>query len=349
MARGRVAKIVLSEAEADELRLWAGGRKIERRLAQRAQVILAAAAGRSVAAAAAASRLSPQACSKWRLRFETQRLDGLRDRPRSGRPRTIAPATRLAVIGRATEPPPPGGRTRWTQRQLASDVGISPASVNRVLHASDLKPHKTDYWCGRSPDPEFAAKQAVILGLYLEPPSGALVLSVDEKSQIQALDRTQPELPLRSGRPRRLTATDKRHGTTCLLAALSTASGTIEARCLERATHQEFLAFLKHLYRSHPGCELHIILDNLSVHKHSTVLAWAERRRRLHLHFTPTYASWLNQIEIWFRILTKAVVKDGVWRSKAELVDQIMAYIADYNATQAHPFKWTYTGQPLAA
>ena len=166
--------------------------------------------------------------------------------------------------------------------------------------------------------------------------------------QIQALDRTQPELPLRAGRPRRLTATYKRHGTTCLLAALSIATGTVEARCLDRATHQEFLAFLKTLYRKHPHCELHIVLDNLSVHKHATVLAWAERRRRLHLHFTPTYASWLNQIEIWFRILTRAVVKDGVWRSKAELVAQIMAYIQAYNATQAHPFRWTYTGQPLA-
>jgi putative transposase len=227
------------------------GRKIERRLAQPAEVILAAAAGRSVAAASVASGLSPQACSRWRRRFAAQRLEGLRDRPRSGRPRTIAPTTRLAVIGRATETPP-GGRSRWTQRQLAGAIGISAASVNRVLNAADLKPHKTDYWCGRSPDPEFAAKQAAIVGLDLEPPSGALVLSVDEKSQIQALDRTQPELPLRVGRPRRLTATDKRHGTTCLLAALSIATGTVEARCLERATHQEFLAFLKHLYRRHP-------------------------------------------------------------------------------------------------
>jgi transposase len=322
--------------------------------------------------------LSPQACSKWRLRFAAAGLEGLRDRPRAGRPMTIAPATRLAVLERATETPP-DGRTRWTQRQLARVVGISPASVNRVLNAGDLKPHKTEYWCGRSPDPRGwlpgatsggrpgaprAAKQAAILGLYLDPPSGALVLSVDEKSQIQALDRTQPELPLRPGRPRRLTATYRRNGTTCLVAALSIATGTVEARCLDRATHQEFLAFLKHLYRRHPGRELHIILDNLSVHKHATVLAWAARRRRcrricwiarnargrrLQLHFTPTYASWLNQIEIWFRILTKAVVKDGVWPSKAQLVAQIMTFIKDYNATRAHPFRWTYTGQPLAA
>jgi putative transposase len=170
-----------------------------------------------------------------------------------------------------------------------------------------------------------------------------------EREEIQALDRTQPELPLRPGRPRRLTATYKRLGTTCPLAALSIATGTVAARCLDRATHQEFLAFLKHLYRSHPRRELHIILDNLSVHKHASVLAWAERRRRLHLHFTPTYASWLNQIEIGFRILTKAVIKDGIWRSKAQLVVQIMAYIDDYNATKAHPFQRTYAGLPLAA
>ena len=130
---------------------------------------------------------------------------------------------------------------------------------------------------------------------------------------------------------------------------MSIATGTVAARCLDRATHQEFLAFLKHLYRRHPRRELHIILDNLSVHKHASVLAWAERRRRLHLHFTPTYASWLNQIEIWFRILTKAVIKDGIWRSKAQLVAQIMAYIDDYNATKAHPFQWTYAGLPLTA
>jgi len=298
MGRGRV-RIVLSEDESRELRLWAAGQKIERRLAQRAEVVLAAAEGRSVAWASAVSGLSPQACSKWRRRFASGRLEALRDRPRAGRPPTIAPATRRAVIERATETPP-GGRTRWTQRQLARVVGISPASVNRVLNAGDLKPHKTDYWCGRSPDPEFAAKQAAIVGLYLDPPSGALVLSVDEKlpwlpgptsvvgperEEIQALDRTQPELPLRPGRPRRLTATYKRLGTTCLLAALSIATGTVAARCLDRATHQEFLAFLKHLYRRHPRRELHIILDNLSVHKHASVLAWAERRRRLHLHF----------------------------------------------------------------
>jgi putative transposase len=184
MARGRV-RIVLSAEESRELRLWAAGQKIERRLAQRAEVVLAAAAGRSVAGASAASGLSPQACSKWRQRFVAGRLEGLRDRPRAGRPPTIAPTTRRTVLERATETPP-GGRTRWTQRQLARGAGISPASVNRVLNAGDLKPHKTEYWCGRSPAPEFAAKQAAIVGLYLDPPSGALVLSVDEKSQIQA-------------------------------------------------------------------------------------------------------------------------------------------------------------------
>jgi transcriptional regulator with XRE-family HTH domain len=346
MGRGRV-RIVLSEDESRELRLWAAGQKIERRLAQRAEVVLAAAEGRSVAWASSGIGLSPQACSKWRRRFASGRLEALRDRPRAGRPRR----SRRRPAGRSSSAPPRPrlGAHRWTQRQLARVVGISPASVNRVLNAGDLKPHKTDYWCGRSPDPEFAAKQAAIVGLYLDPPSGALVLSVDEKSQIQALDRTQPELPLRPGRPRRLTATYKRLGTTCLLAALSIATGTVAARCLDRATHQEFLAFLKHLYRRHPRRELHIILDNLSVHKHASVLAWAERRRRLHLHFTPTYASWLNQIEIWFRILTKAVIKDGIWRSKAQLVAQIMAYIDDYNATKAHPFQWTYAGLPLAA
>lgn len=175
------------------------------------------------------------------------------------------------------------------------------------------------------------------------------MLSVDENSPIPALDRTQPELPLRPGRPRRLTATYQRRGTPCLLAALSLATGTLAARCPDRATHQEFLAFLQHLYRRHRRRELPIILDHLSVHKHASVLAWAERRRRRHLHFTPTDASWLNQLEIWFRIVAQALIKDGVWRSKAQLVAQLLADISAYDATKAHPFPGTYPGFPLAA
>ena len=218
--------------------------------------------------------------------------------------------------------------------------------MHRILAAGELRPHKVEYWCGRSPDPEFEAKQAAILGLYLDPPQNALVLSVDEKSQIQALDRTQPQLPMRSGEPRRLTATYKRNGTTCLLAALSVHDGEVTARCRDKNDHVTFLAFLKALYRKYPRRQLYVICDNLSVHKHKDVTAWAAKRRRLTIVHTPTYASWLNQVEIFFNIFTREVMRGGVWASKKELVDQIMYYIKSYNQ-DAVPFSWNYTGKPL--
>jgi len=272
----------------------------------------------------------------------------LTDLPRSGRPQTISPQTRLDVVALATSKPT-DGTTKWSTRRLARQIGIGPTAVHQILSEGKLKPHKTEYWCGRSPDPEFEAKQAAILGLYLDPPTNALVLCVDEKSQIQALDRTQPELPMRPSTPRRLTATYKRHGTTCLLAALTVHTGEVSGRCVDKNDHVAFLGFLKHLYRKYPGKQLHVILDNLSVHKHQKVQEWVSARRRLTLHFTPTYASWLNQVEIWFHILSKDVVRDGVWRSKRDLVRQIMSYIENYTKQRARPFRWTYTGKPLVA
>jgi len=330
------------------LRTWAAARKGERRLWQRAQVVLRSAAGEGVSAIGTATGLSPQAVSRWRRRYLEAGLPGLLDEPRAGRPPQITPEARLAVIALATSMPPDGA-SRWSVRRLAMQAGIAPSSVHRILREGQLRPHRTTYWCGRSPDPEFEAKQAAILGLYLDPPTGALVVCVDEKSQIQALDRTQPELPMRAGDERRLTATYKRHGTTCLLAALAVHSGEVTGRCVTRNDHETFLRFLKALYRAHPHTELHVILDNLSVHKHEDVLAWAAKRRRLQLHFTPTYASWLNQVEIWFGIFARDVLKDGVWHSKAELIAQIMTYIRGYSAQRAKPFRWTYTGKPLAA
>jgi len=252
--KGQRARIEVTPEDAATLRMWAGSRRGERRLAERAQVILLSAAGASVAE-------------------------------------------------------------------------IS----------------------GRSPDPEFEAKQAAILGLYLDPPINALVVCVDEKSQIQALDRTQPELPMQAGSPRRLTATYKPHGTTCLLAALAVHSGDVSGRCVDANDDTSFLRFLKALYRANPRRELHVSLDNLSVHKHHEVFAWVARRRRLTLHFTPTYASWLNQVEIWFGIFGRDVLEDAVWHSKAELVSHIMKYIRSYSSERATPFAWTYTGKPLAA
>lgn len=312
MARGPQIVIELTPEEEQTLRMWAGARSGERRMAERAQVILSSAEGLPIREVSRRSGLSAQNCSKWRKRFLHERLDGLKDLPRSGRPQTISPQTRLDVVALATSKPP-DGTTKWSTRRLARQIGIGPTAVHQILSEGKLKPHKTEYWCGRSPDPEFEAKQAAILGLYLDPPTNALVLCVDEKSQIQALDRTQPELPMRPSTPRRLTATYKRHGTTCLLAALTVHTGEVSGRCVDKNDHVAFLGFLKHLYRKYPGKHLHVILDNLSVHKHQKVQEWVSARRRLTLHFTPTYASWLNQVEIWFHILSKDVVRDGVW------------------------------------
>lgn len=338
-------RIELSAEEEQTLRMWTRAGTTEQRLARRAQVILGCAEGLPIREVGESCGLSQISVFKWKRRFLERRLDGLADKQRPGRPASISAAQRLAVVELATSTPL-RGKTSWSVRDLAQASGLSATTVHRILAEGKLKPHKVEYWCGRSPDPEFAAKQAAILGLYLDPPENALVLSVDEKSQMQALDRTQPQLPLRSGSPRRLTATYKRHGTTCLLAALSVHDGEVTARCRDRNDHTTFLAFLKALYRKYPRKQLFVICDNLSVHKHKDVKEWAAKRRRLTILFTPTYASWLNQVEIFFNIFTREVMRGGVWASKKELIEQIMYYIKCYNE-DAVPFSWNYTGKPL--
>jgi transposase len=341
-------RLELTEEEASTLRLWAASGTTEQRMAVRARVILAAAEGLPLQEISKRTGLSVNACLKWRKRFAAERFEGLDDKLGRGRHQSITQEQRLEVMALACTTPVDGS-TRWSMRKLADAAGYSVSTIHKILNAGDLKPHKVKHWCGKSPDPEFASKQAAIIGLYMQPPVNALVLCVDEKSQIQALDRTQPLLPMRPGNPKRLTATYKRNGTTCLLAALAVHEGTIEGRCVDSTNHGNFLNFLKHLYRSNPGKELHIIADNLSAHKHKDVLAWVAKRRRMSLYFTPTYASWLNQIEIWFNIFTKDVLKGGVWRSRQALVSQIMTYIRRYNDNRAHPFRWTYEGKPLSA
>lgn len=346
MGRGPKVRIKLTTEEKQTLTMWSKAGTTQQRLAQRARVILASAQGLDLREVVRQSGLSRQNCSKWRARFEAERLPGLQDRARSGRSMTISPELRLKVTALACTKPRDGSNA-WTLRKLERALGVSNASIYRILNEGRLKPHKMEYWCGKSPDPEFETKQAAILGLYLDPPDNALVLSVDEKTSIQALDRTQPMLPLEPDRPRRQTATYTRHGTTCLLASLAVHSGEVAGRCVDRNTHQEFLGFLKFLYRKYPGKHLHIIMDNLTTHKHREVTAWAAKRRRLTIYFTPTYASWLNQVEIWFNIFSRDVIRGGIWHSKKELVNQIMLYIKKYTEERAHPFKWTYTGKPL--
>jgi transposase len=347
MARKSVKFELTAEQEAT-LKMWVGSHRTQQRYSRRALVILLSAVGLTLEEISVRSGLNRTNCLKWRKRFASEGLDGLKDKPRRGRPARITPWQRAQVVRLACERPSTGANA-WSRRELARVTGLGSTTVHRILEGASLKPHKVHHWCGKSPDPEFEPKQTAIIGLYLNPPENALIFSVDEKSQIQALDRTQPELPLRPGNPKRHTATYTRHGTTCLLAALAVHEGTVEARCVDGNNRYVFLDFLKRLYRAHPHKHLHVIVDNLPLHKHQDVLEWVARRRRLTLHFTPTYASWLNQIEIWFHIFSQDVVKGGVWRSKKELVDQIMLYIKRYNRDRAHPFTWTYTGKVLVA
>jgi len=347
MARKSIKFELTAEQEAT-LKMWGGCHRTQQRYSRRAQVILLSADGLTLEEISAHSGLNRTNCLKWRKRFAAEGLEGLKDKARKGRPPTITPWERAQVVRLACERPFTGANA-WSRRELARVTGLGSTTVHRILEGASLKPHKVHHWCGKSPDPEFEPKQTAIIGLYLNPPDNALVLSVDEKSHIQALDRTQPELPLRPGNPKRHTATYTRHGTTCLLAALAVHEGTVQARCVDSNNRHVFLAFLKSLYRAHPHKHLHVIIDNLPLHKHPDVMEWVSRRRRLTLHFTPTYASWLNQIEIWFHIFSQDVVKGGVWPSKQELVNQIMFYIKRYNRDRAHPFTWTYTRKVLVA
>lgn len=339
-------KLTLSEIEEIELQSIARSTKAEKRMVERAKIILNWAEGKTFAQTREALGVSEVIINKWRSRFKKFSLEGLQDAPRSGKPVTYSAVEKARVIQLATEKPGKG-YTRWSQRRIADKVGMSQSTIHGLLKAADLRPHKIEYWCGKSTDPEFESKLINIIGLYMNPPANALVLSVDEKTQIQALDRTQPILPLRVGTPKRMTATYKRNGTVALMAALAVHKGEITAKSAERNNSETFLIFLKGLYKKYPRKNLHIILDNLALHKHKSILEWVDSKKRVTLHFTPTYSSWLNQIEIWFNMLTKDVLKGGVWKSKKQLVDQLMLYVKNYNIERAKPFEWTYTGKPL--
>lgn len=331
----------ISEQVYNQLISYARSHKVERRLNLRAQIILDWKNGLTYKTSSEKNGVTENLIGKWRKRFASGGLDGLADAPRSGRPAQFTEADRSKVIHLACQRTE-SGTQRYSQHQIADMCGMSQSWVSEILRGADLKPHKTEYWCGKSPDPEFETKMIDIIGLYLNPPENALVLSVDEKTQIQALDRTQPELPLRKGNPRRLTNTYKRNGTVNLMAALAVQTGEITARQVDRNNSENFLKFLKHLDRKYRNVQIHIIMDNLSTHKNKQVTQWLANKRKFHVHFTPTYSSWLNQIEIWFSIMSRKILKDGVWHSQRELVDQLMSYIKDYNQNNAKPFNWTY-------
>jgi transposase len=331
----------LSSLELTELHTIVRSTKVESRIKDRAFIILDWHDGKSYDETQMLRKISRRVVAKWRSRFLQYRLDGLADAARSGKPVLITEAQKNKVIHLACSKPGKG-YSNWSQQRIGLQIGISQSKVNRILQQHDLKPHKVEYWCGKSTDPEFESKMLNIVGLYMNPPENAIVLCIDEKTQIQALDRTQPELPLRHGTPKRLTATYKRNGVVNLLASLAVHRGEIVAETIDSNNAANFLKFLKKLKKIYAGKKLHIIADNLSVHKHESVKQWVAKNKLVELHHTPTYSSWLNQVEIWFNILSKDVLKGAVWHSKQQLIDQLMVYIKTYNRERAKHFKWTY-------
>jgi transposase len=310
---------------------------------QRVRSVLLAAEGTGPLAIAAQIRASRESVMRWLARFRAAGIAGLAERPKSGRPRRYGAKLRAKIAAVACRPPQ--GHPRWTVRGLAAHLGVPKSLVHEVLQREHLQPHRVRYYM-HSPDPRFEEKLEDIVGLYLNPPENAVVLCVDEKAGIQALDRTQPLLPLRPGHVTRLSVEYKRNGVVSLFAALQVHKGMVHGMVADHHTHVEFLGFLKQLNRAYQGRALHLVVDNLSTHTHANVVAWLAKHPNIHLHFTPTHASWLNQVELWLSILTRRYLKHGVFPSKKHLVTTIMQAIVESNVNP-RPFAWTYTGDPL--
>lgn len=336
-------KVSLTVNEKEELSRWSRSQTMDYRYVLRAKIILMCSEEFKYDEIENRLQVTRPVISKWKSRFIEQGIAGLNDAPRPGKPAKYGETDKARVIHLACSKPE-DGYSNHSQRRIAQKLGMSQTKVQNILKEHKLKPHKVDYWCGKSTDPEFEKKMLDIVGLYLNPPENAVVFSIDEKTQIQALDRAQPELPLREGNPKRLTSTYKRNGTVALIAALAVHQGNIIADPIERNNSVNFLKFLKKLNKMNPGKHLHLIVDNLSVHKNKEVKKWLQNKKHITMHFTPTYSSWLNQIEIWFNILSKDVLKNAVWHSKEQLVNQLVKYVETYNSTRAKPFVWTYEG-----
>lgn len=337
--------VVLTIEEQEALERWSRRRKTAQALAQRARMVLACAEGQTNGAVADEVGVTRQTVGRWRRRFVAKRLDGLLDEPRPGAPRTITDAHVEHVITLTLESTPKDA-THWSTRSMARRAGLSQTAVSRIWRAFALKPHRVETF-KLSHDPLFIEKVRDIVGLYLNPPDKALVLCVDEKTQIQALDRTQPVLPMRPGQAERRTHDYTRHGTTTLFAALDTASGKIVGEFHQRHRAAEFRKFLNTIDTGvPPQLGVHIILDNYGTHKTPAIRRWLVRHPRFHVHYTPTGTSWINQVERWFAALTDKQIKRGVHRSVRQLQDAIRQYIAITN-TQAEPFVWTKTADEI--
>jgi len=341
----RAVAVVLSSEEREQLEAWARRRTSAQAVAQRSRIVLAAAEGLTTTEIAARLRITRAMAAKWRSRFVQVRLEGLLDEPRPGRPRSISDAQVEEVIVRTLETTPPDA-THWSTRSMASAVGLSQTAVSRIWRAFGLQPHRQETW-KLSRDPLFVARVRDVVGLYLNPPERAVVLCVDEKSQIQALDRTAPILPLLPGTPARATHDDKRAGTSSLYAALDLSSGKVIGSLHARHRALEFKQFLQTLDRAVPAeLAVHVVLDNSSTHKTAAIQRWLAGHPRLVLHFTPTSSSWLNLVERWFAELTTKKLRRGAHRSVRELNADIRAWIESWNQNP-RPYVWTKTADQI--
>jgi transposase len=340
-----IPPLALTSTESETLQRWARRRNSAQALALRSRIVLACANGKSNSTVAEELRLTRQTIGKWRRRFLLERLEGLHDEQRPGAPRKISDEQVERMIVKTLEEAPTDA-THWSTRSMAKAVGMSQATVLRIWRAFGLQPHRVETF-KLSTDPYFIEKVRDIVGLYLAPPEAAIVLCVDEKSQIQALDRTQPIFPLRPGTPERRTHDYARHGTTSLFAALDVASGKVIGQLHRRHRAVEFRKFLEHLDREVPtDLDLHLILDNYATHKTLSIQRWLVRHPRFHLHFTPTYASWLNLVERWFAELTEKWIRRGTHRSTAALETAIKNWIQSWNG-HPRPFIWVKTADEI--
>jgi transposase len=346
MRMGRpIPELVLTTEELETLQRWARRPKSAQALAQRARLVLACAQGKSNTAVSREMDLTLQTIGKWRSRFVVHRLEGLLDEPRPGAPRRIGD-TEVERVLTLTLEATPRDATHWSTRSLARRCGMSQSAVSRIWRAFALQPHRSETF-KLSRDPLFVEKVRDIVGLYLHPPDRALVLCVDEKAQIQALNRTQPLLPMRPGQVERRTHDYQRHGTTSLFAALDVASGKVIGECHRRHRSIEFRKFLETVDAAVPkNLDVHLILDNYGTHKTPTIRRWLVRHPRYHVHFTPTSASWINLVERWFATLTEKQLRRGTHRSTAELEGALRRYLTVQNQV-AKPFVWTKTADAI--
>jgi transposase len=339
------APLVLRNGDREKLTKMASSRIGEAGRARRARIVLLAADGLPHTEVAERCGTSVPTVRHWRSRYVAAGIKALEDLPRSGRPRSV---DEVKIVVTTLEPPPKRlGVTHWSSRLLARELGVSTASIIEVWHKWDLQPWRRETF-KFSTDPKLEAKLTDVVGLYLHPPENAVVVCVDEKSQIQALDRTQPILPLRPGLPERATHHYIRHGVTTLFAALDVATGQVVDACYPRHRHQEFLRFLKKVAAARPGQDLHVVCDNYATHNHPEVRAWLADHPRVTLHFTPTGCSWLNMAEIFFSIITRQAIRRGTYRSVKELTARIGEFIDGWNE-RCQPFVWTKSADELLA